>query len=151
MYILFPHLNKHLYTLSTFQLLQAAVALLPKASLALGVLLLVLVLPLGLDLVLVQQGGCRIYRTAPGAFLGICKERQGRVSNQDGLVICLVSQDVDGWHDRLSAAGIAIETPPTYSEVFGVYHIFLRDPDGHLVEIQRFDDADWHEPLDGGA
>lgn len=106
---------------------------------------------LGLDLVLVQQGGCRIYRTAPGAFLGICKERPDRVSNQDGLVICLVSQDVDGWHDRLSDAGIAIETPPTYSEVFGVYHIFLRDPDGHLVEIQRFDDADWHEPLDGGA
>ena len=33
--------------------------------------------------------------------------------------------------------------PPAHNPRFGIYHLFLRDPDGHLVEIQRFDDADW--------
>lgn len=104
---------------------------------------------LALDLVLVQEGGCRIYKTAPGAYLGICRERTDRVSNQDGLVVCLVTQDVDAWHERLVTAGVSIETPPTYSEVFGVYHIFFRDPDGHLLEIQRFDDPTWNDPGKG--
>ena len=104
---------------------------------------------LGLALVQVQEGGCRIYRLAGGAFLGVCREREGRESNQQGLVICMVAQDVEGWHETLLKSGIRIEVPPTYSPVFRVFHIFFRDPDGHLLEIQRFDDADWSEDWTG--
>lgn len=102
---------------------------------------------LDLTLVQVQEGGCRIYRSAGGAYLGVCRERAGRTAGGSGVILCFVVEDVEDWHDRLVAAGVEIEVPPTYSERFGVFHIFFRDPNGYLLEIQRFDDKDWHVPL----
>lgn len=102
---------------------------------------------LGFTPVQIQEGGCRIYKTAAdGGFLGICRERPGRTSNPEGTILCWVTQDVDDWDTRLRAAGITPEGPPARSEAFGVYHLFFRDPDGHLLEIQRFDDPDWAVP-----
>jgi catechol 2,3-dioxygenase-like lactoylglutathione lyase family enzyme len=95
---------------------------------------------LGLPLV-VDQGSCRIFRVATGAFLGAC-ERPGR-SSPAGLIVTLVSDDVDGWHDRLTALGVPVEQAPRQNDVYGVYHAFYRDPDGYLVEIQRFHDLGW--------
>jgi catechol 2,3-dioxygenase-like lactoylglutathione lyase family enzyme len=95
---------------------------------------------LGLPLV-VDQGSCRIFRVADGAFLGVC-ERPGR-SNPAGMIVTLVSDEVDAWHDRLSALGVQVEQAPQESETYRVYHAFYRDPDGHLLEIQRFLDPGW--------
>jgi len=46
-----------------------------------------------------------------------------------------VTEDVDGWFDRLRARGIAIEKAPTYNPACKITHGFLRDPNGYLVEI----------------
>ena len=100
-----------------------------------------------LPVVMIQEGGCRLYQTGRSAFLGICRERPGRVSNPEGLVLCFVDRDVEGWHDRLVAGNAEIVQPPGYSEVFKVFNLFFRDPDGHLLEVQRFDDPNWSEPL----
>lgn len=104
---------------------------------------------LGLTLVQVQDGGCRLYRLARGGFLGLCRERQGRVCSPEGLIFCMVTSDVENWYERLVAADVPIEKPPTYSAQFGIFHILFRDPDGHLLEIQRFDAGDWSEPWTG--
>ncbi|MCR9221214.1 MAG: VOC family protein [Alphaproteobacteria bacterium] len=98
---------------------------------------------LGLDCVLVQEGGCRIYRTAPSAYLGLCTAREGRAAHPDGVILCLVVDDVDGWAARLEAKGIALEKAPQANPAFDIYHLFLRDPDGYLIEIQRFEDPAW--------
>ena len=98
---------------------------------------------LGLDLV-VDQGDCRIYRVSGDAFVGIC-ERPDRVAD-DGLIVTLVVDDVDGMHDRLVGAGVGVESPPQQSDTYGIYHAFYRDPDGHAVEVQRFDDPGWAQP-----
>jgi catechol 2,3-dioxygenase-like lactoylglutathione lyase family enzyme len=95
---------------------------------------------LGLPLV-VDQGGCRVFRVAGEAYLGVC-ERPGR-SQPDGLIVTLVSDDVDGWHRRLAAAGVLVEQAPADNDTYRLYHAFYRDPDGYLVEIQRFWDPDW--------
>ena len=89
---------------------------------------------LGLTLVL-DQGACRIYRVTAAAYVGLCDHRE---SSPAGVILTLVTDDVDAWYRRLEAAGIEIEAPPSYSERFDVYQFFARDPDGHLVEIQRF-------------
>jgi len=95
---------------------------------------------LGLRLV-VDQGSCRIFRVAADAYLGVC-ERPGR-TGPEGLIVTLVSEEVDSWHDRLTALGVPVEQEPRRSDLYGVYHAFYRDPDGYLVEIQRFRDPDW--------
>jgi len=97
---------------------------------------------LGLDLV-VDQGTCLIFRAAPAAFIGICY--RDVVAAADGVIFTFVVDDVDGWCARIvstNGSG-AIDSGPEHSERFGIYHAFLRDPDGHLLEIQRFDDPDW--------
>lgn len=95
---------------------------------------------LGLDLV-VDQGTCRIYRTTATSYLGICTHRED-VSPQ-GIILTLVSDDVDRWYRELQEAGVTFESAPQLNDRYNIYHVFLRDPDGHLVEIQRFEDRNW--------
>ncbi len=99
---------------------------------------------LGLELV-TDQGTCHIYRVTTGAFLGVCI--RVTVHQTEGVIVTLVVDDVDGWCKRIIAAGGRIESGPDHNDRYGIYHAFLRDPDGHLLEIQRFDAPDWSSPL----
>jgi len=94
----------------------------------------------GLPLV-VDQGSCLIFTVADGAFLGTCQ--RDVVESTEGVIFTFVTDDVDGWCTRILDAGGRIESGPDHSAQYGIYHAFLRDPDGHRLEIQRFDDPDW--------
>jgi catechol 2,3-dioxygenase-like lactoylglutathione lyase family enzyme len=98
----------------------------------------ILELPLILD-----QGDCRIYGTGRGAFLGFCQHLTGGAQSGSGVVLTLVSQDVDGWYSYLRQKGVEFEKPPQHNPRFNIYHCFLRDPNGYLIEIQHFDDPAW--------
>lgn len=100
---------------------------------------------LGLELVL-DQGTCRIYRVSRDGFLGICEGSEMMEPSPDAAIVTLVSQDVDGWYKRLMAKGIVFEKAPTENTQYNIYHCFLRDPDGHLLEIQRFNAPQWPKP-----
>lgn len=99
----------------------------------------ILQLPLTLD-----QGSCRIYRTSRDAFIGLCE--RAAPAAPDGVIITLVSGQVDAWHERLLAYGVPIEKPPTLNAAYNIYHLFIRDPNGYLVEIQTFLDPAWPQP-----
>jgi catechol 2,3-dioxygenase-like lactoylglutathione lyase family enzyme len=96
----------------------------------------VLGLPLALD-----QGSCRIYRITGTAYLGVCA-RPEEVS-PGGIILTLITDEVDRWHERLVAASVPVIRGPGYSEQYRVYHAFYQDPDGYLVETQQFRDAAW--------
>jgi predicted enzyme related to lactoylglutathione lyase len=97
---------------------------------------------LALTLVL-DQGLCRIFRTGASSFVGVCAARPGRVVEPKGVVITLVTPEVDAWHARLAAAGVRIEAPPRLSETFNVYGFFAFDPEGYRIEFQAFRDPRW--------
>ncbi len=101
---------------------------------------------LGLPLVL-DQGVCRIFQAAKGAFLGFC--RKSSVSQDSQAIITLVSDDVDGWAEDLRERGVELEKGPALNTDFQIYHAFFRDPNGYLVEIQRFEDPRWQEASEG--
>lgn len=94
---------------------------------------------LGLELVL-DQGGCRIYRLTGVAYLGVCERSDTGAS---GVIVTIVTSDVGGWHDRLVAAGADVDGPPRDNSEYQILHCFARDPDGHLLEVQRFWDEGW--------
>jgi len=98
-------------------------------------------LPLVLD-----QGGCRIYRVAQGGFIGVCG--RGEAMEPRGVVLTLVTDDVDEWFHRLSAAGVEVEKKPAYNPDYNIYHCFLLDPAGYRIEIQRFEDSVWNDSLE---
>ena len=59
------------------------------------------------------------------------------------MIVTLVTEDVDGWAAQLREAGVLFEKEPAFNPEFRIYHCFLRDPNGYLVEIQRFEDERW--------
>ncbi len=96
---------------------------------------------LGLGLVL-DQGTCRIYRISTDGFLGFC-QRAEAPERPVGVIVTLVTEDVDGWHSRLAARGVSFEKAPAFNPDYNIYHCFLRDPNGYLLEIQSFRDPAW--------
>lgn len=95
---------------------------------------------LGLELVL-DQGDCRIFRVSGDAFLGICERpEQGAAP---GLMVTLVTDEVDEWHDRMVAANVVCDRAPALNEQYRLYQAFYRDPDGYVLEVQRFLDPAW--------
>ena len=94
-----------------------------------------------LDLV-VDQGACRIYRLTESSFLGVC-DLPGRSGNGEGVMITIVTSEVDAWHDFLTARGVDYVKPPGPRPQFGIYTSVFVSPHGYEIEIQSFDDAAW--------
>jgi catechol 2,3-dioxygenase-like lactoylglutathione lyase family enzyme len=95
---------------------------------------------LGLELWL-DQGSCRIYRVSSDGYVGLCQSSGTKTpltDKQSNVIFTLVTQQVDEWFDYLQQRGVVLEKPPTLNEKYNIYHGFLRDPNGYLIEIQRF-------------
>lgn len=98
---------------------------------------------IGLTMVL-DQGVCRIYQTSSQAFIGFC-EKNDVNPNHDDVIFTLITHDVDGWFEYLQSNGLVLEKEPVHNPNFNIYHLFLRDPNGYLIEIQKFLDPSWPE------
>jgi catechol 2,3-dioxygenase-like lactoylglutathione lyase family enzyme len=105
--------------------------------------------------VVLDQGVCRIFRAGRDAFIGFC-QGTGNLSppTATGLILTLVVNDretVDTWYTYLRESDCAerIEKAPTLNQRFAIYHLFLRDPDGYLLEIQAFLDPKWPRTING--
>jgi dihydrofolate reductase len=96
---------------------------------------------LGLKIV-VDQGDCRIYRVSGESFLGVC-QRKNAPDQPEGVIFTFVTEDVDGWAARLSAAGAEMVKAPQLYAKYQIYNCFFHDPNGYLIEIQRFLDPMW--------
>lgn len=97
--------------------------------------------------VFLDQGACRIYRVTTDSFVGFCKQTEAMRAepgnNPAALIFTLVTEDVDGWYSYLQERGVKFEKAPAYNPTYKIYHCFLQDPDGYLIEIQRFEDPRW--------
>jgi predicted enzyme related to lactoylglutathione lyase len=85
-----------------------------------------------------DEGDARIFATAGGAFIGVCRAFADRVVEPKGGMISIVTDDVDAWYLRLLDNGLQIDKPPEQIERFGIYSFFVKDPNGYLLEFQQF-------------
>ena len=85
-----------------------------------------------------DEGDARIFATAGGAFIGVCRAFADRVVEPKGGMISIVTDDVDAWYRRLLDNGLQIDKPPERIEQFGIYSFFVKDPNGYLIEFQQF-------------
>ncbi len=103
---------------------------------------------LGLELVL-NQGLARIYRIGSGnAFLGICLSSAVQQAPPPdraplGIIVTFVTDDVDRAYEILRGRGVVFEKAPEVNTTYNIYNCFLRDPDGYLLEIQKFLSPAW--------
>lgn len=95
---------------------------------------------LGLVLVL-DQGTCQIYRVTESSFIGVCQRSE--FGDAEPVITTIVANDVDGWYQRVIDAGWTDVSEPEHSAAYKLYHIWVTDPDGNKLEVQRFDDPNW--------
>jgi catechol 2,3-dioxygenase-like lactoylglutathione lyase family enzyme len=88
-----------------------------------------------------DQGTCRIYHVSGTAYLGFCQRAAAPAAPQ-GITLTFVTDRVDDWCARLKREGVEFVREPADNPPYRIYNAFVRDPNGYLLEIQRF----W-EPL----
>jgi catechol 2,3-dioxygenase-like lactoylglutathione lyase family enzyme len=88
-----------------------------------------------------DQDTCRIYHVTGTAYVGFCERADTPVPPQ-GVVLTLVTDEVDRWCARLRNEGVEFVKEPAENPPYRIYNAFVRDPNGYVLEIQRF----W-EPL----
>jgi catechol 2,3-dioxygenase-like lactoylglutathione lyase family enzyme len=88
-----------------------------------------------------DQGTCLIFRVCGSAFIGFCTKDKG--ARPEGIILTLVTEHVEAWYRYLDAQGLSFEKPPSYSATYDITQAFVRDPNGYLIEIQRFEDPRW--------
>ena len=93
---------------------------------------------------ILDQGQCRIYKTPADSYIGFCENGKNNVC--ENVVITFVTQDVDNVFKELKAKvpDIEIIKEPALNERFKIYNGFIKDPDGYLIEIQRFESPEWN-------
>jgi catechol 2,3-dioxygenase-like lactoylglutathione lyase family enzyme len=95
---------------------------------------------LGLSLAL-DQGKCKIFSITAEGFVGFCEQEDP--PSVEGVIITIVTTEVDEYYDLLRKRGVVFEEEPVFNADYKIYHCFLRDPNGYQVEIQRFEDPRW--------
>ena len=89
-----------------------------------------------------DQGTCRIYQVTQNSYLGFCQRAHASapsaIAEPPGVILTLVTTYVDKWFRFLEEHNLRPEKPPAINPDFNIYHFFLRDPDGYLLEIQQF-------------
>ena len=98
---------------------------------------------LGLELAY-EQASARFYYVGPSSFIGICFARPGRYVEPKGVVYTFLTPDVDGWYEYLTSRGATPLGPPKLGK--SAYTFFIQDPNGYLLEFQKFVDPAWPGP-----
>lgn len=94
---------------------------------------------------ILDQVQCRIYKTPADTYIGFCEN--GKVNVCENVIITFITQDVDNVFKELKAKvpDLEIIKEPALNERFKIYNGFIKDPDGYLIEIQRFESSEWNE------
>ncbi|MCF7912667.1 MAG: nitroreductase family protein [Candidatus Cloacimonetes bacterium] len=81
-----------------------------------------------------DQGSCRIFK-AGNLLLGFCKREE---SETEGIITIFFDtrEEVDAMYDKFADTA---ENKPRYNPDYDIYHFFCRDPEGRVVEFQKFE------------
>ena len=90
----------------------------------------------------IDQGDCVIFKSCENGYIGFCKRPVNIVEGK--IVLTLIVENVDLAFETLTSEGIIQATTPTKNPKYRIYHFFITDPNGYLVEIQNFlDEVIW--------
>lgn len=88
-----------------------------------------------------DQNTCRIFEICPNCYVGFCLTDDSTGSPE--VILTIEMEDVDGFCQYLESQSIAIEIMPRLNPRYNIYQMFVRDPNGYQIEIQRFMDHRW--------
>ena len=81
----------------------------------------------------IEQEDCTILRQ-DNLILGFC---QRETADTGGIITFWYGSDKEVDDEYAKLADVA-EGPPEVNEKYRIYHFFFRDPEGRMLEVQRF-------------
>ena len=87
-----------------------------------------------------DQGWAKIFNVAECAHVGLVDGNRGyhKASPTKPVMITVVVHDVDQWYEHLQKLGVKTLTEPKDSQELGLRMFLLEDPEGYVIEIQKF-------------
>jgi len=90
-----------------------------------------------LNLVLfLDQGDCVIFKTCENGYIGFCERPVNIIEGK--IILTLIVENVDLVYEDLFSKGDLKVSPPTTNHKYRIRHFFVADPNGYLIEIQKF-------------
>lgn len=96
----------------------------------------------GLRLVFERDGKVLILQATGESFFGFVNGELPANQPRTGA-ITLVSSDVDAWSKHLADLGVETKGPPVFKPEFGIYILYVADPDGYTVEVLEMRAQGW--------
>jgi len=96
----------------------------------------------GLQPVFERKDKVLILKVTGGSFFGFVSGELP-ASQPRMAAMSLVSSDVDGWSQRLAQLGVPTKGPPIFKPEFGIYILYVTDPDGYTVEVLEMREPNW--------
>jgi predicted enzyme related to lactoylglutathione lyase len=92
----------------------------------------------------IDQGYGRIYEICGNAFLGVMDEKRGFLQSGYGksIMISFVTDEVDQWYRTLQDRDVKLLSKPLTKQDIGIRSFLFEDPEGHILEIQKFINQD---------
>ncbi len=90
-----------------------------------------------------EQNGCRILKHG-NLLLGFCEREEAEI---EGIITFFYDTraEVDAIYEKFSDKA---ESMPRYNPDYDIYHFFSRDPEGRVIEFQKFE-SQLHEYITG--
>jgi len=94
---------------------------------------------MGFELV-VDQRFAKIFRVANSAYMDVVDEQKGaqRAHPNKPVELTVIVSDPDAWYAYLQAKGVQPLSKPRTLEALNLRMFLLHDPEGYLIEIQKF-------------
>ena len=91
-----------------------------------------------------DYGFAKILRVAPTSYLTLVDEARGMHSADEpkSVTLALVTEQVEGWYDYLSSEGVPMRAELRVSEGSAHDGFVAVDPEGYLLEVERFNPHD---------
>lgn len=92
--------------------------------------------------IFLDQGDCVIFKTCENGYIGFC-ERPLRII-EGKIILTFIVENVDLVYEYILSIGIYKASQPTTNIKYRIYHFFITDPNGYLIEFQNFlDEVIW--------
>ncbi|NNF27821.1 MAG: VOC family protein [Gemmatimonadetes bacterium] len=98
---------------------------------------------------LVDQGWAKVYQTSETGYIGLVDGSRGlhQATEEKGVTLSFLTQDVEGWLDRAKALEVDLRTPDLTDESGRVRVFVGYDPEGYFLEWDTFLDVEGNERL----
>lgn len=92
--------------------------------------------------IFLDQGDCVIFKTCVNGYIGFCNRPIKII--EGNFILTFIVENVDLVYKNFLSIGDYNVDPPSTNDKYRIYHFFITDPNGYLIEFQEFlDDVNW--------